>query len=133
MHEAIRERALKTALAKWQEEYARPGTTAVEVRKAIVPVLPQWYGRQHGHLTYRMTQMITGHGCFNDFLHRIGKVRSEECSFCEAPCDSNLHTLGDCRAWDGDRQALASVIGEDMSLSAVVAAILRTRENWLAF
>ncbi|XP_011707931.1 PREDICTED: uncharacterized protein LOC105462776 [Wasmannia auropunctata] len=68
-------------------QYAQPGTTAIEVRKATVPILSR----------------------------------------------CNLHTLGGCRAWDGDRQALASVIGKDMSLGAVMAAILRTRENWIAF
>ncbi|XP_011685584.1 PREDICTED: uncharacterized protein LOC105448609 [Wasmannia auropunctata] len=77
--------------------------------------------------------MITGHGCFNDFLHRIGKARSKDCSFCEAPCDSNLHTLGGCQAWERERQVLVSAIGGDMSLGAVVAAILKSRENWIAF
>lgn len=133
MHEMIRERALDAALSRWKEEYERPSTTAIEVRRAIVPVLSRWYKRSHGHLTYRMTQMVSGHGCFNDFLHRINRTPSRECSFCDAPCDNNLHTLGDCPAWDPDRQVLANVIGHDMSLGAVIIAILESNEKWSAF
>ncbi|XP_011685209.1 PREDICTED: uncharacterized protein LOC105448385 [Wasmannia auropunctata] len=64
MHDTIRERALDAALTKWKNVYSRP--TAVEVRRVLVHNLFQWYKRARGHLTYRMTLMITSHGCFND-------------------------------------------------------------------
>lgn len=40
-------------------------------RLAIRSHLDGWLDRGHGSLTYRMTQILTGHGCFNTFLFRI--------------------------------------------------------------
>jgi len=31
-----------------------------------------WLGKLHGKMTFCLTQLLTGHGCFNPFLHRIG-------------------------------------------------------------
>ncbi|XP_011707944.1 PREDICTED: uncharacterized protein LOC105462792 [Wasmannia auropunctata] len=133
VHERIRENALEEALTRWEADYRRPGTTAVAVREAVAPVLDRWFRRTHGQLTFRMTQIITGHGCFNLFLHRIGKAPSSFCSFCEEGEDTNMHTLGYCTAWVPDREALTAVIGPELDLRSVIFSILQTPARWAAF
>ncbi|XP_011684746.1 PREDICTED: uncharacterized protein LOC105448080 [Wasmannia auropunctata] len=92
IRERIRKMALDRALNRWKEDYARSGTTAVEIRRILV--LQYWYKHIHGYLTYRMTQVMTGHGYFNDYLYRIGKAPGRDCSHCDDPCDFNYYTLG---------------------------------------
>ena len=43
------------------------------VRSAFVEDLGAWVGRAHGALTYRVTQVLTGHGVFESYLFRIGR------------------------------------------------------------
>ncbi|XP_063825300.1 uncharacterized protein LOC135074849 [Ostrinia nubilalis] len=49
---------------------------------AIGPVLDQWLERPHGFLTFRLAQVLTGHGCFGSYLQRIGRE--------ESPCVTNV-------------------------------------------
>lgn len=39
--------------------------------EAIAPILPEWLNREHGGVFYHMAQVVTGHGCFGDYLYRI--------------------------------------------------------------
>ena len=87
--------------------------------RTLIPpdMLARWMNRHHGSMTYRLTQIFTGHGCFNRFLHRIGRAPSPGCSHCGFPGEENeedddaLHTLMRCEAFDGDRERLILRIG----------------------
>ncbi|XP_011685328.1 PREDICTED: uncharacterized protein LOC105448464 [Wasmannia auropunctata] len=129
MYARIREGALEAALDAWAEACGRPSPTAVELRGALIPVLARWYGRSHGHLTYRMTQMLTGHGCFRSFLLRIGKVPHGNCVFCGDPIDSNVHTLRSCPACNTEREELVGTVDPDLDLRTVICSILESREK----
>jgi len=60
--DARRERILRRKIAEWQTglSEANQGCWTVE---AIRPVLDKWVGRSHGSLSYRLVQVLTGHGC----------------------------------------------------------------------
>ncbi|XP_029155027.1 uncharacterized protein LOC114928110 [Nylanderia fulva] len=81
-----------------------------------------------------MTQLITGYGCFANYLHRIGKKEDPMCKHCDQNLeDSADHTLIDCIAWTKSRGALLNALNCDMSLGSVMRAIVQTEEAWLAF
>lgn len=68
-----------------------------------------------------MTQIITGHGCFGTFLHRIGKVPTPECGFCDSGVnDDAQHTLQACHAWEEHKRNLREAFGLDLSLPVVI-------------
>ncbi|XP_032670984.1 uncharacterized protein LOC116844028 [Odontomachus brunneus] len=93
----------------------------------------EWVGRAHGDLTFRTTQVLTGHGCFGEYLHRI--VRREctsRCHHCEAAEDTAQHTLGECPAWEEERRVFVGVVGADLSPPALIRAMLEGREAWSA-
>ncbi|XP_020297221.1 uncharacterized protein LOC109861819, partial [Pseudomyrmex gracilis] len=92
----------------------------------------QWLDRRHGKVTYRLTQMLSGHGCFEEYLHRIGKRPTAQCRACDAASDSAQHTLEECPAWAEERRVLVASIGEDLSLPAVVRVMVGGKENWKA-
>jgi len=88
--------------------------------------------RAHGSLTYRLVQVLTGHGCFGEYLHRIGREVTPRCHHCDAMEDTARHTLEECPAWCEDRRVLQGVIGQDVSLPALVRAMLEGDEQWQA-
>lgn len=77
--------------------------------------------------------MLTGHGCFGEYLHRIGRERSNACHHCDAPVDTvSQHMLTVCPAWEEQRRVLRRVIGEEVSLSAIVRAMADGEDKWKA-
>ncbi|XP_045541871.1 uncharacterized protein LOC123723336 [Papilio machaon] len=90
-------------------------------------------GRKHGALTFRLVQVLSGHGCFGAYLCRIARrepsARCHECGHAE---DTAQHTLEFCGHWSDQRAALAAEIGRDLSLPAVVNAMVGSESSWNA-
>ncbi|XP_039306397.1 uncharacterized protein LOC105197338 [Solenopsis invicta] len=120
-HESLLERkarAKREEFRHWQERlpHARVGLRVVE---AIGPLLEQWVGRGGGVLSFHMTQVLTGHGCFGEHLHeRTGREPTTRCHHCPEPRDTAQHTLKECPALANER-ALVAVVGDDLFLSTV--------------
>ncbi|XP_011138656.1 uncharacterized protein LOC105182707 [Harpegnathos saltator] len=128
----IRHQARQDLFLRWQRNLAnaRYGRRSVE---AIQPCLPEWVDRASGTLTFRMTQVLTGNGCFGEYLQRIGKERTAQCHHCEYDHDSAQHTLQDCPAWAAERGVVVRELGLDLSLPSVVAAMLGSEKKWEVF
>ncbi|XP_018308070.1 uncharacterized protein, partial [Mycetomoellerius zeteki] len=97
--EAYKTMAQKWVFAEWRArlEKAEHGAWTVG---AVRPCLEEWAGRRWGGLTYQLTQVLTGHGCFGEYLHRILKERSPHCHHCDADVNTARHTLVE---WDVER------------------------------
>ncbi|XP_011333593.1 uncharacterized protein LOC105277122 [Ooceraea biroi] len=117
---------------KWQRRLADPGESGRRVAGAVQPILCEWVDRGWGTLTYRTTQVLSGHGCFGEFLCRIGKERGPHCHHCGAERDTADHTLAECAAWDVERRVLKDVVGEDLSLLTVMRKMVGSERNWRA-
>lgn len=129
---AVKAAAKRRMLARWSEWAQNPTLSGVRVREAIGPKLEEWVSRRWGHLTFRQTQLFTGHGCFGAFLCRIGKEATPGCHHCAAPDDTAQHTLAECPAWDRERGDLIRALGSDLSLPRIVRRILRDPDAWAA-
>ncbi|XP_039311353.1 uncharacterized protein LOC120359100 [Solenopsis invicta] len=125
----------RRAVEDWGESLALDGPGS-RVVGAIKPVLLEWVGRRRfGSLTYRLGQVHTGHGCFGEFLHRIGREPTSVCHHCGALMDSADYTLLECPAWDADRRVLLEALSinqVDFSLESMVRAMLEGEEHWAA-
>ncbi|XP_018368778.1 PREDICTED: uncharacterized protein LOC108764874 [Trachymyrmex cornetzi] len=122
----------RRAIARWQRrlEELPPDGPGAAVRGAIGEDVEAWIGRTHGALTYRVTQMLTGHGVFEAYLYRIGRRDTPICVFCRATSDTAVHTLLFCPAWGERRGELLAIAGVDRAFRAVVRAAVRSREAW---
>lgn len=120
---------------KWKEELIdKDGPEGKRVCDAIVPVMDEWLDRRGRGLTYHMTQMITGHGCFQKYLKRIGKETDSTCIYCQCREDSAQHTLEECTEWTREREELKKELGTaDLNLEKVIAETLREPNKWDAF
>lgn len=129
----LRSRHRQTSLVEWKEMLAAPNTPGQRVIDAIQPILEEWTDRAWGGLSFRMTQIISGHGCFAAYLCRIGKEQTRECHHCDSLEDTAQHTLEICPAWADERAELVRVVGLDLSLSAIIKAILDSEDSWRTF
>lgn len=131
----IREQETLLLRRQWLMRMRASGAPGERTREALGPSFESWMGRKWGCISYHMTQLLTGHGCFATYLHRIGKVNIPTCWFCGDPCDSPDHTLTDCGEWETARLPLREMLreGEDFSLPNIVRIIATDREAWAAF
>lgn len=81
-------------------------------------------------MTFRMTQLFTGHGCLGQYLYKIGREQTPECWHCDAGMDDAQHTLEACPTWSDERAALVRTVGQDLSLPTLVGKILEKEEAW---
>lgn len=108
---------------------SRYGRAAID---AIRPSLDAWCSRRGGRLNYHLVQVLTGHGCFGVYLHGIvQREDTPKCHHCDHQRDDVQHTIN-CPAWDTERAALVAVVGEDLSLPALVRKMTASREGWTA-
>ncbi|XP_018308361.1 uncharacterized protein [Mycetomoellerius zeteki] len=123
------------SLWRWRErllELPASGPGAL-VRGAIAEHLERWVERGHGALTYRTTQVLTGHGVFEFYLFKIGSWVSPICFCYHATADTSVHTLLFCPAWVEQRGEILDVIGVDRTYEAMVRAIMLSGNVWTVF
>lgn len=130
---AIRLQARQSMLERWDAHLSDPRTPGQRTVGAIRPCLAEWVGRAQGEVTFRATQILTGHGCFDEYLFRIGRERTTDCHHCGHGRDTAQYTLEECPAWNTLRRALKNVVGEDLSLPDLVSQMVGSEEAWSAF
>nr|XP_033200950.1 uncharacterized protein LOC117163067 [Bombus vancouverensis nearcticus] len=79
--------------------------------EAVLPNWEAWRSRHGLPLTFRMTQILTGHGVFGEFLKRIGRETTDICHHCGEDSDTAQHTLELCPSWELPRHSLRHVTG----------------------
>ncbi|XP_050563537.1 uncharacterized protein LOC126912962 [Spodoptera frugiperda] len=117
--------------SEWRQRLSQP-RAGLAVIAAISPLFEEWLERRHGVLTYRLTQVLTGHGSFGRFLFLIGREETPGCHHCEdRPEDTVEHTVALCPAWAEHRRVLRDVVGDgDLSRPALVQAMVRSEGDW---
>ncbi|KAL0850446.1 hypothetical protein ABMA28_012249 [Loxostege sticticalis] len=131
--EVRRSELRQRSIDEWALRLEQP-SFGVRTVEAVRPVLSQWMARQHGLLTFRLTQVLSGHGCFGGYLCRIARREpSAVCHHCDDCADEDAqHTLEGCPAWAEERAELCAVVGDDLSLPTVVKAIVESETSWNA-
>lgn len=131
--EALHQRARQDMLVEWQTRLRDPRLLGRRTIMALLPHFEKWFFRPHGQLTFHMTQILTGHGCFESYLCRIGKAPTPHCEHCSEDNDTAQNTLQDCDAWTIQRTTLKQQIGDDLTLPRIVASILVSSQNSQSF
>lgn len=73
--------------------------------------------------------MLSGHGCFQSFIHRIRKAQTPKCLFCEET-DDPKHTLFECVRWCRERDEVEEMLGEKLTKDNMVKMMLQSNTNW---
>jgi hypothetical protein len=117
-------------IQKWQDEWNTidkhtPGYWT----RTIIPDIAEWLNAPNTGLTYYTTQILTGHGEFQTFLHKIGKAPSPTCVYCTSGLEDDVHhTLFTCTAWNSLRHFTTDRRITDTP--ALFAYMIDTEQNW---
>ena len=61
--------------------------------EAILLSWEQWAEAGPALLTFRLTQVLTGHGCFGEYLRKIGAEETAACHHCPADTNTAQHYI----------------------------------------
>lgn len=132
----IKESEFTNMCNAWRTFLEKPNTPGEITKMAIVPRLENWLARDTiNGMTFHLTQIFTGHGCFSKYLHLIGK-KADMCFVCGMDdTDDVYHTLRECPMWDTQRLTMREKLNlpRDFTLGDIVDIIVASREAWLAF
>jgi hypothetical protein len=101
---------------------------AMQPHRAVRAVLPNceaWRDQGRVPLSFRTTQLLTGHGVPGEYLLTIGREVTSTCHHCGEEEDTAQHALEFCPVWAETRRVLQLDIGERLAPEAVVEAMLR--------
>lgn len=79
-----------------------------------------------------MAQVFSGHGCFEEYLCRIGREHLPACWYCGHERDNAQHILQSCPEWGPQRDNLIRIVGEDLNLPNVIGKMMASTEAWRA-
>lgn len=113
---------------KWQQEWDNNETKG-QWTKTLITSITNWRNRKHGELTYHLTQVLTGHGCFRAYLYKIRRADSEDCPYCGLR-DDVKHTIFECPRWAEQRCRIARCVEEDVEDGNLVRNMLESEEKW---
>lgn len=118
----------KELFQKWQAEWDA-ATTGRWTWKLIKEVEP-WVNRKFGEVDFHLTQMLSGHGSFGQYLHRFRRLDNPMCADCHSPCDDADHVFFSCDRWLRKRRDLEVMVGADLSSDTIVGLMLNSKKNW---
>lgn len=108
---------------RWEEDAGKANWT-----KRLVPDIRPWVNRKHGQVNYYLTQLLTGHGCFNFYFHRFKIKEENKCIYCDIP-DTTEHTFFECVRWTEERKQAELKIGR-ITPENVVFKMLESELTW---
>jgi len=107
----IKREERKTTIRHWQARWV--ATSKASWTRTLIPDVGRWLGKTVPKvpLSFHMTQALTGHGCFQAYLHRMGRATSPVCLLCGQERDDANHTLFECEFFEGHRDGLRERLG----------------------
>jgi len=98
-------------IADWQRKWTETGKASWTRR--LIPNIARWENRTTPRIpwSYHMTQALTGHGCFQWYLRRMGRAPNPRCMHCQCGSDTAEHTIFHCPNWDSLRDELRDRLG----------------------
>ncbi|KAJ8978657.1 hypothetical protein NQ317_019093 [Molorchus minor] len=114
-------------IRKWQSRWDE-GTKG-RWTKFLIPDVQEWLDCGHRRVEYYLTQFLTGHGSFGEYLRRIKKTEEERCRYCGAEQDSPNHTIMDCPRFSTLREGVWEELGIENGRD-LIRKMLGKKENW---
>lgn len=120
--------ARQAVMTAWQAEWDT--STKGAWTRRLIPLMAEWVEREYGEVNFYLTQVLTGHGCFNQYLERFKRKNTRNCNYCGEPDDVE-HTVFRCPRWGGDRDACWAITGTQTP-DTLVSTMLEREAAWNA-
>lgn len=101
----------RETMQSWQERWSDGTRKAVWTRR-VLPDLASWIvSPESRRISFHLTQALSGHGCFNSYLFKRGRVDSPYCICCPGVRDDAEHTIFNCEKYAHKRVQLLAELG----------------------
>jgi len=119
----------EATLVLWQRKWAF--SPKAQWTRRLVPDVRRWVHRPLPTipLTFRMTQALTGHGCFQYYIHHMGRATNPLCAQSGSAVDTAEHTLLDCVYWEPFRTELLDRVEQRLSVDTLSSIICGPSEE----
>lgn len=97
--------------------------------RKLIPNIKKWWERNHGEVDYYLTQLLSGHGCFRAYLHKVQIVEDSACLYCGED-DNAEHTLFYCQRWEELRETCAREINTTLNSDNMIDLMITTEHAW---
>ncbi|XP_041632426.1 uncharacterized protein [Drosophila kikkawai] len=112
---------------------SRPELKAAARRRSMENYIARWQERTHGQVNFYLSQVLSGHGCFRQYLKRFGHETEDWCPECGSDIVEDAeHVLFECRRFGFQRQELEEVAGSSISAESLVPRMLEDQRVWEA-
>lgn len=115
------------SLKVWQEEWDKSVKGRWTYR--LIPQIKKWIQRTHGEVDYFLTQFLSGHGGFNEYLHRMKKTDSPLCPTCRQT-ETPEHVLFKCIRLDEERKTMFTHISPDTNADNLIENMCKSKNAW---
>lgn len=120
---AIKAQERRTTMSEWQEMWNT--TTKGRWTRRMIPSVARWADTSAlPAISYHMAQVLTGHGCFQSYLHSRKRALDAMCYHCRDPEDDVEHTVFRCPYWADNRREMESVIGRPLQPTDIPEILL---------
>lgn len=125
--------ALREAMEEWQGDWDQSPSTGW-VRR-LIPRVSTFVDASGPSLVadYWSMQLLSGHGAFQRFRHRIGKAPSEVCLDCGATRYDAEHVLTACAEFAPQREVLATDLGAPVEVNTIIDLATSSSARWGMF
>lgn len=113
---------------QWQQRWENLQNKAVWT-KVLISDIRLWMNRKHGEINYYLTQMVTGHGCFQEYLNRFRIAENGECWYCGL-IDTAYHTFFECDRWAHVRTQAENSVGEQITPENIIEIMMQNENKW---
>jgi len=121
--------ARDATLSTWQARWDASSKSRWTHR--LIPNIRRWTKRKHGRVNFYLTQLLSGHGCFRQYLHRFGHEASACCTWCEDEVSEDAaHVTFYCGRFSGQTQRLSVLAGTEITPENLVELMLERFEVW---
>ena len=81
----------------------------------LIPNISTWVNRRHGEVNFILTQFLSGHGCFREYLHRFGNAESPLCPTCGQAVETVEHVVFICPRFQSTRREMMAQTGANVA------------------
>lgn len=119
----------ETHIVEWHRQW----DTAQSGRRTqtIIPDLRTWRQRIHGKLNFYVTQFLSGHGGFRQYLHRFKHVSDPYCQFSSVDkVEAPEHAVTECVRLTELRRLVERELNRRLSAYELVRQMLPSPKKW---
>lgn len=121
-------------LDRWRERLDYSNLHGEALRPAFnqPEVLEKWMKRSYGNLDYRLTQLLSGHSCYGNYVYWLGKAATPQCLECRASDDDTDHVLSEYPKFTRERSELVYTLQIQLTLPNIIKAMAEDEKAWAA-